>query len=194
MCLSRWRLIERFHYWPLFRICNTAYGTIWDYISGHRLAIIAEQYPKLFMWIHLPVSVISCIRPSQFAMQCHNIQEIQPSRYVYLHTSSMTVNEAPREPEQPPNFTVIKTLAHTSQFPIPKLNRTEFNHSWIQPQSRPHILLCFGRSIVAHNKIMAFVVSSLMFAGPFWEREDTPVFDTTYGAARTKDERACCFS
>jgi len=89
-------------------------------------------------------------------------------------------------------FHIPRYLAQRLQSPIPQLHTRKLDHSWIEPQRRPHIILDLRRGVISHHEIVALTVCCLMLSRAFWEAEDAPVVDAADCAAAAEDEGASC--
>jgi hypothetical protein len=69
---------------------------------------------------------------------------------------------------------------------------TELDHSRIKTQRLPYIILYGRGSIIAHEKVVSFVVDGLMFSCSLGEGADTPVRDGSNCAAGVNDEGSGC--
>jgi len=81
-------------------------------------------------------------------------------------------------------------LAQFLQRSIAKLHTTEFDHSRVQAQRRPNIVLCPARGIVSHDEVVSIVVLRLMLTRSFWQGEHAPILDAADRSAGPEDQRA----
>ena len=87
---------------------------------------------------------------------------------------------------------LASNLAQTLQSSIPKLHRAELDHSRIQSQGHPHLVLYPTRSVESHYEVVAFVVLGLMLARSLRQTPDSPILDASYGASLSEHETAGC--
>lgn len=81
-------------------------------------------------------------------------------------------------------------LADALQLPITQLNGIELDHTRIQAQCLPQVVLRLAGRVKPHDEVVTIVVLCLMLAYLLRQAENSPVLDPADGAPGAEDEGA----
>jgi len=188
-----WRLIK-----GAWNIAIALHNGVWndlglDFWKACLPASCRRYYPKALTHVYSHALYVICF--VHVYTQDRNTgspdkapKHIHPDLHPFRLMSQIQLELLPCLPRYVPT-----KFTHAPKLAISKLHCAELDHPRIQPQGRPHILLCLARGIVTHDEVMTLMVGGLMLARTLGKGEDAPVLDASNGPAVAQDERARSF-
>jgi len=86
----------------------------------------------------------------------------------------------------------LAKLAQRRQLAIAQLDVGRADHTGIDSERVPHLVVRLDARVVAHDEVVAAGVAGLVLAHGAWEHEDAPVLDVADDAAVAEDQLAGC--